>query len=101
MHCIERSKDSAMSASIFSNNRTNKKIQKVGKVAIVYSDTDRNSAESRNLAHYFCGLLSSTGYADIVMVPYCPDGPISDLPNRRVLFIPPGHQKPLEVPVSL
>jgi hypothetical protein len=89
-----------MSASIFSNNKPHK-VQKVGKVAIVYSDTERHSAESRNLAHYFCGLLSSSGYADIVMVPYSPDGPVSDLPSRRILYIPPGQQKPRDVPVSV
>lgn len=88
-----------MSASIFSNNNKHK-VQKVGRVAIVYSDTERHSAESRNLAHYFCGLLSSSGYADIVMVPYSPDGPVSDLPTRRIAYIPPGQQKPREVPVS-
>ena len=75
------------------------KIEKVARVAIVYSDNERSSAESRNLAHYLCGLLTETGYADVVMVPYSPNGPVVDFPSKRILYIPPGEQKPKEVPV--
>lgn len=77
-----------------------RKPQKVGKVAIVYSDNISQSSESKNLAHYFCGLLSTSGYADVVMIPFSSDGPIADLPNKRISYVPPGSTKPVEVPVS-
>lgn len=76
------------------------KVQKIAKVAIIYSDDERQSAESRNLAHYFCGLLSASGYADMIMIPYNPKGPVFDLTTRRIMYIPPFKDKPLEVPVS-
>ena len=76
------------------------KVQKIAKVAIVYSDDEAESAESRNLAHYFCGLLSASGYSDIFMVPYSSQGPVRELATRRIMYIPPFRNKPLEVPVS-
>ena len=35
------------------------------RIGIIYSENSLFSSESTNLAHYLCGLLSSTGYADI------------------------------------
>lgn len=77
-----------------------KKVEKIAKVGIVYSDDEQQSAESRNLAHYFCGLLSASGYADMIMIPYNTKGPMVNLNKRRVMYIPPFKEKPLEVPVS-
>jgi hypothetical protein len=74
--------------------------KKLGKVAIIYSDEQRQSSESRNLAHYLCGLLSTSGYAQIVMIPFSSEGPIADLSSRRISYIPPKQSKPIEVPVS-
>lgn len=75
--------------------------KKAGKVAIVYSENENSSSESKNLAHYLCGLLSASGFAQIYMLPYNASGPISDLTsNRRIIFYPPNSSKPMEVPVS-
>jgi len=75
--------------------------RKAGKVAIIYSENHRDSSESKNMAHYLCGLLSASGYAQIFMLPYNAQGPVSDLSsNRRILYIPPNGTKPAEVPVG-
>lgn len=70
------------------------------KVAIIYSSNDKQSLESRNLAFYLCGLLCRGGWAHCVMVPHCPDGPVSSLPNDKVLVLPTRQLKPVEAPVS-
>lgn len=74
-------------------------VQKAGKVAIIYSENEHQSLESKHLAFYLCGLLSQSGYAQIVMIPYCTEGPSSELLSQRISYIPPGKAKPLEVPV--
>lgn len=76
--------------------------KKAGKVAIIYSENVHYSSESKNMAHYLCGLLSSTGYAQIFMLPYSSEGPISDLitSSRKILYYPPHSKKPSEVPAS-
>jgi hypothetical protein len=75
--------------------------KKAGRVAIIYSENVHFSSESKNLAHYLCGLLSASGYAQIVMIPYSAEGPISDLPSAtRIVYFPPHKNRPVEVPVS-
>lgn len=74
--------------------------KKAGKVAIVYSENEDNSTESKHLAYYLCGLLSSSGFASIVMIPFNAQGPTADLTHRRITYIPPGLKKPIEVPVN-
>lgn len=75
--------------------------KKCGKVAIIFSDNEHESNESKYLAHYFCGLLSNSGFASITMIPYNKENSIPDLNYRRISYIPPNHTKPFEVPVSI
>lgn len=74
--------------------------RKLARAAIIYSEDNTSSLESRNLAFYFCGLLSKGGYANIVLVPYSKDGPSSILPSVRISYFEAGSSKPREVPVS-
>jgi hypothetical protein len=85
---------------MFSSRQPKESAQKIARVGIVYSEDERQSAESRNLAHYFCGLLSAKGFVDVIMIPFSPNGPVVDFPSKRIHYIPPGEQKPKEVPVS-
>jgi len=70
------------------------------KVGIVFSQTDKFSGESLNLASYFCGLLSSSGYSEIYMIGYQSDGMPGEVYPRRIKYIPRGETSPKEVPVS-
>lgn len=74
--------------------------KKIAKVAIVYSDNIRQSGESKHLAHYLCGLLSTSGYAQIYMIPFSSEGPITDFAQRRITYLTPRVNKLVEVPVS-
>jgi len=69
------------------------------KVGIIFSQTSRFSAESVNLAEYFCGLLTETGYADVYMIGYEQGGP-GEVASRRIKYIPHGQTKPKEVPAA-
>lgn len=71
------------------------------KVGIVFSQTDKFSGESLNLASYFCGLLSSSGYSEIYMIGYQSDGMPGEVYPRRIKYIPRGETSPKEVPVCL
>lgn len=71
------------------------------KVGIVFSQTDKFSGESLNLASYFCGLLSSSGYSEIYMIGFQSDGMPGEVYPRRIKYIPRGETSPKEVPVSL
>jgi hypothetical protein len=76
--------------------------KRLAKVGVVYSDNTRQSTESKHLAHYLCGLLTAGGWANVFMIPFSADGPISDTSSSgRILYVPPRQNKPLEVPVSL
>lgn len=70
------------------------------KVAIIYSDNDRSSLESRNLAFYLCGLLVKGGWGHCVMIPYNPNGPSQGVASSKITLIPMKLVKPMEVPVS-
>ena len=78
------------------------------RVGVIYSDSRTgNSNESKNLAHYICALLSSTGYALVNMIAMQPEGQettAADLrlnSGRRIHYLPTGNKgRPLEVPVS-
>ena len=69
------------------------------KVAIVFSQTEKFSGESINLANYFCGLLSAGGYSDIFMIGYQSDGMPGEVVPRRIKYITRGTTTPKEVPV--
>lgn len=69
------------------------------KVAIIYSDNDKESLESRNLAFYLCGLLVKGGWGHCVMIPFGPDGPRQIVTSSKISIIPMKLVKPLEVPV--
>ena len=71
------------------------------KVGIIFSQTDRFSGESMNLANYFCGLLSASGYSEIFMIGYESDGMPGEVYPRRVKYITRGQTNPKEVPVSV
>ncbi len=73
--------------------------KKIAKVGIVYSDNGRQSGESKHLAHYLCGLLSTSGYAQIYMIPFSSEGPIADFAQRRITYLSPKTNKLIEVPV--
>lgn len=73
---------------------------KKAKVAIIYSDNDRSSLESRNLAFYLCGLLVKGGWAHCVMIPYSQNGPSHSIPSSKITLIPMKLAKPMEVPVG-
>lgn len=70
------------------------------KVGIIFSQTDKFSGESLNLASYLCGLLSTSGYSDIYMIGYQSDGMPGEVFPRRIKYIPRGQTSPKEVPVS-
>eukprot|EP00599_Poterioochromonas_sp_BG-1_P001738 CAMPEP_0173149196 /NCGR_PEP_ID=MMETSP1105-20130129/10183_1 /TAXON_ID=2985 /ORGANISM="Ochromonas sp., Strain BG-1" /LENGTH=398 /DNA_ID=CAMNT_0014064019 /DNA_START=36 /DNA_END=1229 /DNA_ORIENTATION=+ len=74
--------------------------KKIAKVGIVYSDNGRQSGESKHLAHYLCGLLSTSGYAQIYMIPFSSEGPIADFAQRRITYLSPKTNKLIEVPAS-
>ncbi|RYH15006.1 hypothetical protein EON65_32575 [archaeon] len=45
--------------------------------------------------------MSSSGYAQICMLPYSSEGPIADMPlSQRIMFYPPGSSKLKEVPAA-
>jgi ketopantoate reductase len=75
---------------------------------VIYSEsTSGNSNESKNLAHYMCGLLSSTGHAIVNMIAMQPEGEETSQAaphlnsGRRLCYLPPGSRgKPIEVPGS-
>lgn len=71
------------------------------KVGIVFSQTDRYSGESLNLANYFCGLLSTSGYSDVYMIGFQSDGMPGEVFPRRIKYITRGQSTPKEVPVSV
>lgn len=75
-------------------------VVKVAKVGIVYSESEKFSNESRNLAFYLTGLLSSQGHSDVFLVGYRPDGQPGDVSFKRITYIAKGQTKPSEVPVS-
>lgn len=71
-------------------------------VGIIYSESSNFSNESKYLALYLCGLMSSTTYTHTYVVPLQPDGlPLKDLPTGRILYSPRNivAGKPIEVPV--
>lgn len=69
------------------------------KVGIVYSQTDKFSCESMNLAYYLSGLLSKSGYSDIYMISYESDATqYSTVNSKRIKYIPPRESIPKEVP---
>lgn len=69
------------------------------RVGIVYSQSEKNSRESLNLANYLCGLLSASGYAEIFMIGYYPDGSPGHISTNRIKYIARGQNTPTEVPV--
>mmetsp|Transcript_25189 Transcript_25189/g.41974 ORF Transcript_25189/g.41974 Transcript_25189/m.41974 type:complete len:483 (+) Transcript_25189:186-1634(+) len=69
------------------------------KVGIIFSQTDQFSGESANLAAYFCGLLSETGYCDLYMIGYESTG-VGNVVSRRIRYTSAGQSKPKEVPAA-
>jgi hypothetical protein len=69
------------------------------KVGIIFSESEKDSNESKNLAYYFCGLLSATGYANVSLFGYRSDGLTSDTTQKKIYFIPMDKKVPQEVPV--
>ncbi len=75
------------------------------KCGIVYSDSLKESNESRYLAEYFCGQLVSTGYANVYMVGVTPDGvpgSLSSYSNKRMSYMPSysANGKKIEIPAG-
>lgn len=72
-------------------------------VGIIYSDDSHLSNESKNLAHYLCAQLVTSGYAKVHLVPYSQSSNFSSDINhqRRILYLPKGSSKPVEVPVAI
>ena len=74
-------------------------------VGIIYSDSIDESYESKNLAHYFCGLLASTGYAKINMIALRPDGSevshheLYANSSRKIKYFPPSATQPVAIAV--
>jgi len=78
------------------------------KIAVIYSDSDRLSNESKNLGLYFCGQLANTGYTNMYMVGITPDGnpggvDIATANKKRLTYCPRysgsnGGKKFTEVP---
>jgi hypothetical protein len=77
-----------------------KAVTKVANVGIVYSESEHLSNESKNLAFYLCGLLSSQGHSNVYLVGYRQDGQPGDVSYKRISYIPRDKKKPVEVPVS-
>jgi len=77
------------------------------KVGIIYSQSDEFSCESMNLAYYICGLLSNSGYSEIMMISYNHDNlnmksfdsnnNNSSTSHKRIKYILPGNVTPSEV----
>lgn len=70
------------------------------RVAIIYSESEKQSLESKNLAHYLCGMLSKSGYAQMYMVPFNPSDSAKVPSNNKVRYISSKSSQPAEVPVS-
>jgi hypothetical protein len=70
------------------------------RVGMIYSENAHHSLESKNLAHYLCGLLVNSGWSIVYMVPFAKDGPVAEIQNKRISFIPPNESRPIELPVS-
>lgn len=72
------------------------------RVAIIYSEGAKDSAESVNLATYLSCCFASSGYASIFLVPCASDGTlVGTLPEtKRMHFVPPTKTNVVEVPVS-
>lgn len=72
-------------------------------VGLLYSESHTQSSESKNLAHYIAGLLATSGYVNVFLIPLQSDGaPVNQLPNRRISYFVSNSsiKKPIEVPVS-
>lgn len=75
-------------------------------VAIVFSESTAGSSESKNLAHYLCGQLANSGYANTFMIGINGEGGPADIaPSRRIVFSPTGYdagnkKKQVEIPAS-
>ena len=72
-------------------------------IGIIFSHSDKFSNESKNLSHYLCGIISSTAFANIFMVPLNPEGlPLENLPSGRIFYHrnnTDAFNKPIEIPV--
>ena len=72
---------------------------------IVYSDSMKESNESKYLAQYLCGQLVNTGYANVYMVGLTPDGVPSSVQSgstKRISYMPCycSSRKKIDVPES-
>lgn len=75
-------------------------------VAIVFSESVVGSNEGKNLAHFLCGLLANSGFANTFMIGINADGGPADIaPSRRIIYSPTGYdvgdkKKQIEIPAG-
>jgi len=75
------------------------------RVGIIYSDSTKESNESKYLAQYLCGQLVNTGYANVYMIGLTPDGMPGSLQSgstKRISYMPCycSDRKKIDVPES-
>ena len=60
------------------------------------------SSESKNMAYFLAGMLSSSGYAKMFMVGQTEDGSPGDISHERIAYVPAksNGKKIVEVPGS-
>jgi hypothetical protein len=73
-------------------------MSKAATVGIIFSESEKFSNESRNMAFYLTGLLSSSGYAKIFLFGQTPDSMPGDISNKRITYCD-RKNKIVEVPV--
>ena len=69
-------------------------------VAIIYSENDDESLESKYFGHWLAGYLASTGYAHPVLIAFHATKMFEAAPMKRIKFYPIGKTKPQEAPVA-
>jgi len=70
------------------------------RAAIIYSHNRDSSGESRQLAHYLCGLLASTGYCYVYLVGLDNNNATYEHPsNLRIRYCHKSGGKMIEAPV--
>jgi len=77
--------------------------QSLPHVALIYSDSDTHSNESKHLSRYLAAHLVATGYAHVYLVGHRHDGMPCDLPSMartRTLYLPVNQSKAAEIPSS-
>lgn len=72
-------------------------------VALIYSESQSHSNESKHLSRYLAAHLVATGYAHVYLIGHSPNGmpcEVSASNRTRTLYVPANQSKPSEIPSS-